>query len=64
MKREGGLEKPGVHWHAVKYAKPNRADGRVATILPEFGVFRKRPNGSGQHSDSWLLSTTLSLSDV
>ena len=35
VKREGGLEKASVYWHAVGYEKPNRADGRVTTILPE-----------------------------
>jgi hypothetical protein len=64
VKREGGLEKAGVHRHAVGYEKPNRAGGRVETILPEFGVFGKRQNRSGHYSDSLLPPTTLSLSEV
>ncbi len=35
VKREGGLEKAGAHWHAVAYANTYRADGRVETILPQ-----------------------------
>ena len=35
VKREGGLEKVQVHWHAVAYANTYRADGRVETILPQ-----------------------------
>jgi hypothetical protein len=35
VKREGGLEKASVYWHAVAYANTYRADGRVETILPE-----------------------------
>jgi len=33
--KSGGLEKAGVHWHAVAYANNHKADGRVKTMLPE-----------------------------
>jgi hypothetical protein len=49
VKKSGGLEKRSVHRHAVAYANKHRADGHVKGILPEPGVLRKRPNGSGQH---------------
>ncbi len=35
VKREGVVEKTSIHWHTVAYANTDRADGRVATILPE-----------------------------
>jgi hypothetical protein len=52
VKREGVVEKASIHWHTVAYANTDRADGRVEAILPELGVFRKRPNRTGQHHHS------------
>src|SRR5258706_9370450 len=42
-----GLEKASVHWHTVVYANKHRAEGRLETILPEYGVFCKRPTEQG-----------------
>ena len=44
-----GLEEASVHWHTVVYANKHRAEGRVETILPEYGVFCKRPTRAGQY---------------
>ena len=52
VKREGVVEKTSIHWHTVAYANTNRADGRVEAILPELGVFGKRPKSTGQHQHS------------
>jgi hypothetical protein len=52
VKREEGLEKTSVYEHAVVYANTDRADGRVEAILPELGVFGKRPKSTGQHHHS------------
>ena len=49
VKKSGELEKGSVHWHTVAYANKHRADGHVAPILPERGVFCKRQNGRGHH---------------
>ena len=47
MKREGGLEETSVHRHAVGYAKPNRADGRVTAILPNEACSARGQIGKG-----------------
>ncbi len=52
VKREGVVEKTSIHWQTVAYANTDRADGRVEAILPEFGVFGKRPKRPGQHHHS------------
>ena len=52
VKREGGLEQTRVYGHAVVYANTDRADGRVEAILPELGVFGKRPKSTGQYHHS------------
>ena len=43
------LEEISVRWHTVAYANKYRAEGRVETILPEYGVFCKRPTRAGQY---------------
>src|SRR5216683_5716798 len=52
VKREGGLEQTRVYGYAVVYANTDRADGRVEAILPELGVFGKRPKSTGQYHHS------------
>jgi hypothetical protein len=61
VKREGGLEKASVHRHTVAYANKPRANGHVETILPESGVFGKRPTKSGHHRDPRSETATVSL---
>ena len=43
------------------YARRQRADERIAAILPECGVFGKRKDRAGHPHDSWAQTATLSL---
>jgi hypothetical protein len=64
VKRSGEREKASVRWHAVHDEKHNRADGRVRAMLPEFGVFRKRPKRDGHDQYSPSHTTTLQVPDL